>query len=119
MEDVEEVRRSESEAFWDRMLAAENALGGLIRPPEINIDSVRDAIISIASRYPHMLIHSVTTDAEGEWEVFNLGVLVEAHDDLVEFHTYDGIGRWEDAPRTIWYSSITRFQFDTRYANAF
>ncbi len=118
-DDIEEVRRSDTEAFWDKMLAAENLLSGLIRPPEINIDSMRDAIVSIASMYPQMLIHSITADAEGEWETFNLGVLVEAHDDLIEFHTYDALGEWEDKRRTIWYSNIYRVQFDTRYANTY
>lgn len=118
--DVDEVRRSEHEAFWDQMLAAEKLLSGLIRPPEINIDSIRSAINSVASLYPQMIILSERTDEEGDlWEVFNIGSVVEIHEDLLEFRTYDSLGVWEEKPRTIWYSDITTIKFDTRYANIF
>lgn len=119
-DDVEEVRRSEHEAFWDKMLAAENALSGLIRPPEIDLGSVRAAVASVAAQYPHMIIETEDTDEQGEeWRNFHLGVLLEAHDDFAEFHGYNGLGVWAEKPVLLWYSDITLIRFDTRYANAF
>lgn len=137
-EEVDEVRRSEHEELWDRMLAAENALSGLIRPPEIDIDSMHDAIVSIAALNLHTIIETDDPDDEdedepyenneandeedddsGSTQTFFLGVIVEAHDDFAEFHGYNGLGVWSEKPHIIWYSDITRIKFDTRYANTF
>lgn len=119
-DDVDEVRRSEHEAHWDKMLAAENALTGLIRPPEIDIRTMRDAVVGVGGLNLHTIIETEDTDEQGEeWKTFHLGVLVEAHDDFAEFHGYNGLGVWSEKPSLIWYSDITCVKFDTRYANAF
>lgn len=120
-DDVDEVRRSEFEVFWDEMLAAEQALRGLVRPPEINLDSMRDAVVSVSELGLHMIIETEGTAEESDEveKTFFLGEVVEAHEDFVEFHGYDGLGMWTPQPDIIWYSEIICIKFDTRYANTF
>jgi hypothetical protein len=117
LDDVESVRSGPYERFWDEMLSGKGLLGGLERPPPVDLSSMEAAIASIDRACGRMIIQC--EDDEEDVEDFYIGVVAQQGDGAVLFHHFDGLGRWESPGAVIEYAEVTMIQIETPYMQQF
>lgn len=116
-DDIVAVRCGPIERHWDGMLAAEGLLGGLERPPPIDLATMRTAIASADQHLGRMIIEC--EDSEEPIEDFYIGRVASLDDQSVSFDHFDALGCWTTTPDRIGFDEITMLEFETPYLQRF
>ncbi len=111
LDDIYDVIRDASEAFFERVIAAEGVYAKLKTPPFLDLTNWRTVLLSLKGRYDYCIIEC---DSE---EDFLVGKLMEIREEEFTFWYFDATGRWDDELDVVDYDDVTAVSFDDNYTN--
>ena len=111
LEDVYEVIREGSEAFFEQVIRAEGVYDRLKTPPLIDLGSWQGALASLRGRYDYCIIEC------DEQDDFLIGKIVELGEWDFTFWYFDATGKWDDEMDVVDYDDLTAISFDDNYTN--
>jgi hypothetical protein len=115
--DITEVRSGEYERHWERMLAAEGMLDGVVTPDDIPLDDVRHLLTTLQRRGQNVIVEC--EDPDEDVEDFYIGQILSVDEGSVCFANFDGLGQWDDTPHAIPFEKVTKVQLNTPYLRTF
>jgi len=114
LEDISEVRRQDSDRFYEFIIRAEGKYRELVNPEIDDLTNWQSTIIEVLDRYNVCMI-----ECEKLIGHIFLGRLVEAHEAHLQFQTFDTLGRWDEDFVDIQYCDITCVTFNDCYTQTF
>jgi hypothetical protein len=109
--DITEVKRTETDAFQERLLKHEGTRPGAQVPMPLELEGWKSLIQQLSEHYPLMILEREL----GPSPEFAIGRPIRATAAQVEFHTFTGIGKWSTKTERLKYAQITCLQVNTRY----
>ena len=117
VKDIVDLRSSEFERHWERMLAAEGILDQLTLSCKLPVDDIRHLLQALQQLGNNVIVEC--EDPDEEIEDFYIGQILSVDDESLCFANFDGMGRWDEAPHTIPLEEITKLQIDSPYMRTF
>lgn len=111
LDDIYEVLRDGSEAFFEQILLAEGIIAALQEPPPIHLGSWQEVLSSLQGRYDCCIV-----ECDGEEDIL-IGRVMEIGEWDFTFWYFDATGKWDEELDVVDYDDLVSVSFDDSYTN--